>query len=189
MVHLQTELNAVITHAEKMLEESDVRLHATMGNKEGEIGDLILQQQQIREEKVRTLEATAENEQAMPVTLEEREATQKQAQEALAKAEKAEKEKCEVKTAFLLDDYLRGNGPCNTLEPKHEFNMIGEIEKKVDGFLNDMESVRFLRNVKPNMHDKIVNNFVSMGDILYDTVTIPNLKTAEQLNMRTPKYL
>ena len=67
--------------------------------------------------------------------------------------------------------------------------MIGEIEKKVDGFLNDMESVRFLRNVKPNMHDKIVNNFVSMGDILYDTVTIPNLKTAEQLNMRTPKYL
>ena len=75
MVHLQTELNAVITHAEKMLEESDVRLHATMGNKEREIGDLILQQQQVREEKVRTLEATAENEQAMPATLEEREAT------------------------------------------------------------------------------------------------------------------
>ena len=52
-----------------------------------------------------------------------------------------------------------------------------------------MEGVRFLHNVKPNMHEKILCEFVSMGDILYDTAAVKNLSAAEELDMRSEEYL
>ena len=112
---------------------------------------------------------------------------EKIAAEALEKAAAAEADKQKVMTEFVVGDYLaksRGQP-----EPKREFDKHGQLIKPVENTGFDMTGLSYLRDVKPNMREKIVNHFVSMGDILYDTVLTNNLKDREKVDMYSSEYL
>ena len=100
----------------------------------------------------------------------------------------AEEEKQRALTALVVDDYL--NKPHQDALPplKHVFSIncefLGETPIKML-----MEGLSYGHDIKPNMREKIINTFVSMGDILYDTAAVQNLKAAEQAEMYSSEYL
>ena len=90
-------------------------------------------------------------------------------------------EKQHALTALVIDDYL--NKPWQDIAPpppKHEFSInckyLGETPVKML-----MEGLSYACDIKPNMREKTINMFVSMGDILYDTATANNLRQLSKL--------
>ena len=130
---------------------------------------------------------------------EEAQCAAEEAQKAAAEADKirkkAEDNKNTALNSLMLEDYMwGGGGPSgrfgNAPPPKHEFSNLGLLIKTPEGCSpNDMDGVHFLRDVKPNMREKILCEFVSMGDILYDTAAVKNLSKEEELDMRSQEYL
>ena len=88
--------------------------------------------------------------------------------ESRAITKQAEEEKQRALTALVEDDYL--NKPQQDALPplKHVFlincEFLGGTSIKMS-----MEGLSYVHDIKPNMREKIINTFVSMGDILYDT--------------------
>ena len=119
-------------------------------------------------------------------TLEESRVITKQAEEEKLRAEE---EKQRALTALVVDDYLnKMRQDTVPPPPKREFSInceyMGETPVKML-----MEGLSYAHDIKPNMREKIINVFVSMGDILYDTAASNNLRAAEQAEMYSPKYL
>ena len=158
-----------------------------MSNKQKEVDDL--HEQEVWEQKaiteVNTSTTWKEAEEVMRM-VEESRAIAKQVEE-----EKVctEEEKQHALMALVVDDYL--NKPCQDTAPpppKREFSInceyLGETPVKML-----MEGLSYARDIKPNMREKIINMFVSMGDILYDTAAANNLRAAEQAEMYSAEYL
>ena len=151
-----------------------------MGDKNKEIDDLIVQECKMREEEAQALEEAAANEFAVAAMLQDRENAERVTQEALrsaeaakAKAVKVEEDWQKAVTVLVVEDYLnKPRGSADPPPPKCEFS--GETPVKMN-----MESLNYAHDVKPNMREKIIHMFVSMGDILYDTAATHNLRTAE----------
>ena len=117
------------------------------------------------------------------------EEAQKAAIDAEEFRKKAEDDKNRALNLLMLEDYMRG-GPSGRLgtspPPKCEFSKLCQSVNTPEGCSpNDMEGMRFLHNVKPNMCEKILCEFVSMGDILYNTAAVKNLSKEEELDMRS----
>ena len=194
------------------------RLHSAVGDKEKEISKLITQQHEICEQCAIALQAIAEKEQEIVEAIDAQEAVQrvvvaaqqaadlthdeaKKAEEDCSRACKIAKQAKEYKnrafTSLMLEDYMKGGsgprpgtGVTGLTLAKCEFSKLCQLITNPKGFgPNDMEGVRFLHDVKPNMCDKIIVKFVSMGDILYDTVAVKNLSSAEELDMHFQEYL
>ena len=163
------------------------RIQKAVSNKQKEVDDL--HEQEVWEQKaiteVNTSTTWKEAEEVMR-TVEESRAIAKQVEE-----EKVctEEEKQHALMALVVDDYL--NKPCQDTAPpppKHDFSInceyLGETPVKML-----MEGLSYARDIKPNMREKIINMFVSMGDILYDTAAANNLRAAEQAEMYSAEYL
>ena len=157
---------------------------------------------EIREQHAIALKAAADKEMEIVQAMQAQEEAQRavdKAQKAAAEADeickKAEDDKNRALNSLMLEDYMRcGAGPSgcfgNAPPPKREFSNLGLLIKIPEGCSqNDMDGLRFLRDVKPNMHEKILSEFVSMGDILYDTAAVKNLSKEEDLDMRSQEYL
>ena len=168
--------------------------------KENELSALMAEHHKICEQCAITLKATADKEleivQAMQAQ-EEAQRTAEEAQKTTADTEefqkKAEDDKNRALNSLMLEDYMRG-GPSGRLgtspPPKREFSKLCQLINTPEGCLpNDMEGVHFLHDVKPNMREKILYEFISMGDMLYDTAAVKNLSKKEELDMRSEEYL
>ena len=73
--------------------------------------------------------------------------------------------------------------------PKHEFSMLGEILNALLVIGNDYEGVTYMCDVKPNMREKIVSEFISLGGILDNTGLSKSLMFAEQIEQNSLDYL
>ena len=156
---------------------------------------------EIREQCAIALKAAADKQLKIVQAMQAQEDTQHAAEEAQKAAadakefrKKAEDDKNRVLNSLMLEDYIRG-GPSGHLgnspaPPKREFSKLCQLVNTPEGCSpNDMEGVCFLHDVKPNMREKILCEFVSMGEILYDTTAVKNLSAAEELDMRSEEYL
>ena len=94
---------------------------------------------------------------------------QEEAQHAAEEAQKAAtdteefwkkaEDKNRALNSLMLEDYMRGgpSGHLGTSPPKCEFSKLCQLISTPEGCLsNDMEGVRFLHDVKPNMCEKIL---------------------------------
>ena len=89
----------------------------------------------------------------------------------------------------MVDDYIATRRGSGAPEYKRKFDIHGKLLVPVESTGNNMVGIHYLRDVKPNMREKIIHQFVSMGDILYDMALTHNLKVVEALDMRIPEYL
>ena len=156
---------------------------------------------EIHEQCAIALKAAADKEMEIVQAMQTQEEAQRavdEVQKAAAEADeirkKAEDDKNRALNSLMLEDYMRGgagpSGHFGNAPPKREFSNLGLLIKTPEGCSqNDMDGVHFLRDVKPNMHEKILSEFVSMGDILYDTAAVKNLSKEEDLDMRSQEYL
>ena len=125
---------------------------------------------EIREQPAIALKAAADKEmeivQAMQAQ-EEAQLTVDEVQKATTEADeirkKADDNKNRALNSLMLEDYMRGGaGPSgrfgNAPPPKLEFSNLGLLIKTPEGCSpNDMDGVHFLRDVKPNMREKILS--------------------------------
>ena len=202
LAQLQAELQQVKKNAEEQARSVEERARNAVGAKENELSALMQEHREIREQRAIALKAAADKEMEIVQAMQAQEEAQRvadEAQKAAAEADeirkKAEDDKNRALNSLMLEDYMRGGaGPSgrfgNSPPPKREFSNLGLLIKTPDGCSqNDMDGVRFLRDVKPNMREKILSEFVSMGDILYDTAAVKNLSKEEDLDMRSQEYL
>ena len=189
MSQMKADLEAAKAAAKDAESGVETKIRKAVSDKQKEVDDLVLKEQHIREAKAlaeeNAAQARKEAEQVMQM-LEESRAIAKQAEEDRLRAEE---DKQRALTALVVDDYI--NKPKQDAAPpppKREFSItceyMGETPVKML-----MEGLSYARDVKPNMREKIINMFVSMGDILYDTAASNNLRAAEQAEMYSPEYL
>ena len=189
MSQMKADLEAAKAAAKDAESGVETKIRKAVSDKQKEVDDLVLEEKHIREAKAlaeeHAAQARKEAEQVMQM-LEESRAIAKQAEE---DSLRAEEDKQRALTALVVDDYI--NKPKQDAAPpppKREFSItceyMGETPVKML-----MEGLSYARDVKPNMREKIINMFVSMGDILYDTAASNNLRAAEQAEMYSPEYL
>ena len=186
---MKADLEATKAAAKDAESGVETKIQKAVSDKQKEVDHLVLKEQHIHEEKAITEESAAqawkEAEQVMRMLVESR-AIAKQAEEDCLHAEE---DKQHALTALVVDDYI--NKPKQDTAPpppKREFSIncecTGETPVKML-----MEGLSYAHDVKPNMREKIINMFVSMGDILYDTAASNNLRAAEQAEMYSSEYL
>ena len=186
---MKADLEAAKAAAKDAESGVETKIQKAVSDKQKEVDDLVRKEKHIRNEKAiaeeNAAQAWKEAEQVMR-TLEESRAIAKQAEEDRLHAEE---DKQRALTALVVDDYInKPKQDAAPLPPKHQFSInceyLGETPIKML-----MDGLSYARDVKPNMREKIINMFVSMGDILYDTAASNNLRAAEQAEMYSPKYL
>ena len=79
--------------------------------------------------------------------------------------------------------------PSEALPSKREFSMLGKILNTPLITGNDNKGVTYMRDVKPNMCEKIVSEFISLGGIQDDSGLSKSLMFAEQIEQNSPDYL
>ena len=197
LAKLQEELQMARTHAEQQAKENNERLRRVVGTKDSELSSLMAEHREVREQRAMALKAAADKELKIVKAMQAEEEAQKVAEDAhkaAADAEefrkKAEDNKNRALNSLMLEDYMRG-GPSGhpSPAPKHEFSKLCTLINTPEGCApNDMEGVRYLHDIKPNMREKILYDFVSMGDILYDIAAVRNTRD-DELDIRSEEYL
>ena len=182
-------------------------MRTAVGDKEKEISALLVEQWEIHEQRALALQAAADKEREIVSTMEAQEEAQRAAEEACQATsaardeavqleesrKKAEDDKNQALNSLMLEDYIPGGPSSRGMTPalaRRKFSKLCQLINTPEGSSpNDMEGVRFLHDVKPNMKEKILCEFMSMGDILYDTAAVKNLSAMEELDMRSQEYL